>query len=160
MTDTTTPDPIVIADGTGAAAAAAARVTDLEARLAALATERDTLAAGLAEKAQLADAAVAERDKALGDVQRMTAAARETAVLDALYAQIPHAPRTDVRRVVRAMVVEGKLTTDTNTPDRAAADVISILRDESSALLRAPVGANGGTSPPLARVAPRRKFLI
>lgn len=159
MTDPTDPT-IVIADGTDVAAAAAARVTDLEARLAALATERDTLAAGLAEKAQLAEAAVAERDKALGDVQRMTSAAREAAVLDALYVALPHAPRTDVRRVLRAMVVDGKLSTDTDTPDRAAADVISVLQGESSALLRAPVGANGGTSPPLARVAPRRKFLI
>ena len=156
MTDTTTaPDSTPTTPAAAAAPVAAAspvvdhaaRVADLEAKLAALAGERDTLAAAVAEKAKFAETAAGERDKALGEVQRLTAAAREAAVLDALFTALPHAPRTDVRRAMRALAGEGKLKLDTDTPDRAAADVLSILRAEGSALTRTPVGATGGTNP-------------
>lgn len=149
MTDTTTPDSstTLAADVIVDPADITARVADLESRLVALAGERDNLAAAVAEKVKLAEAAVGERDRALGDVQRLTAATREAAVLDALFVSLPHAPRSDVRRVVRAMVADGKLKTDTETPDRAAADVLSVLRTEGSALMRAPVGATGSTNP-------------
>jgi len=139
------------------------KLAELEAKLA----ERDTLVSTLtgerdafADKAKLIESLTGERDKALSEVTRLTNAARETALLDKLYSAMPHAPRTDVLRTVKAMAADGKVSLTSETPDRVAAAVIDMLKAEQSALLRAPVGANGATNPPV-RVAPKApQFLI
>jgi len=139
------------------------KLAELEAKLA----ERDTLVSTLtgerdafADKAKLIESLTTERDKAVSEVTRLTNAARETALLDKLYSAMPHAPRTDVLRTVKAMAADGKVSLTSETPDRVAAAVIDMLKAEQSALLRAPVGANGATNPPV-RVAPKApQFLI
>jgi flagellar motility protein MotE (MotC chaperone) len=150
----TTPDPT---------AEFRARVADLEAKLAERTTLVSTLTGerdALAEKTKLIESLTTERDKAVGEVTRLINQSRETALLDKLYSSLPHAPRTDVARTVKAMAAEGKVNLHTDTPDRTAADVLGMLKTEQSALLRTPVGANGATNPPV-RVAPKApQFLI
>lgn len=147
-----------------------ARVAELEAKLA----ERDTLVSTLtgerdvlADKAKAIESLTTERDKAVSEVTRLINQSRETALLDKLYSSLPHAPRSDVLRTVRAMAAEGKVNLHSETPDRTAADVLATLKSENSALVRSPVGANGGTNPTvsvsphvdplLAVFGPRRK---
>lgn len=64
-----------------------------------------------------------------------------------LYASLPHAPKTDVLRTVKALAAEGKVVLATETPDKTASDVLEMLKTEQSALLRTPVGAAGATNP-------------
>lgn len=139
------------------------KLAELEAKLA----ERDTLVSTLtgerdafADKAKLIESLTTERDKAVSEVTRLINQSRETALLDKLYSSLPHAPRTDVARTVKAMAAEGKLNIHSDQPLRVASDVLDMLKAEQSALLRAPVGANGATNPPV-RVAPKApQFLI
>ena len=146
------------------------KIADLETKLAEQVTRTSELAAerdALAERTKLIDSLTGERDKALAEVTKLTNTSRENALLDKLYAALPHAPRTDVLRTVRALAAEGKLTMATETPDRTANEVLAMLKAESSALLRTPVGASGATNPTpivspqvdplLAVFGPRRK---
>jgi archaellum biogenesis ATPase FlaH len=146
------------------------KIADLEAKLAEQVTRASELAAerdALAERTKLIDSLTGERDKALAEVTKLTNTSRENALLDKLYAALPHAPRTDVLRTVRALAAEGKVTMATETPDRTANEVLGMLRTEQSALLRTPVGASGSTNPTpivspqvdplLAVFGPRRK---
>lgn len=109
-----------------------------------LTTERDALAA----RAALVESLTTERDTAVVAFQKLTDKTREVALLDKLYAALPHAPRTDVQRTVRALAAEGKATLAPESPDAAAEAILGALKAEQSALLRAPVGASGGTNPP------------
>lgn len=156
-TTPTTPETAapVVADPT---AEFKTKVADLEAKLA----ERDTLVSTLtserdtfAEKAKAIESLTGERDKAVNEVVRLTNEARTTALLDKLFTALPHAPRSDVLRTVKAMAAEGKVNLHSETPDRTAADVLATLKSENSALMRAPVGANGGTNPSVS-VSPRK----
>lgn len=136
---------------------AATKIAELEARLTETATkytEQVTLASALtaerdalAERAKLVDSLTAERDKAIGDFKKLTDSTREGALMSRLYAALPHAPKTDVARTLKALAAEGKVVLATETPDKTAADVLEMLKAEQSALLRTPVGATGATNP-------------
>lgn len=153
--DTTTPVPAtpVVVDHTE-------RLADLESALQQKASEFEAAMAASADLAKKLEALVTERDAATAAVTRLEAAAREAAILDAVLASVPHAPKGDVRRALRGMATEGKLKVgNSDPPDRVAAEVLSVLRSEGSALLRVPVGAGGGTNPS-PRATPARSFLI
>jgi hypothetical protein len=129
-----------------------ARVADLEvklaehaARVAELATERDALS----ERAKAADTLTGERDRLAGEVKKLTDQSRETALLDKLFGALPHAPRGDVKRMLRGLADEGKANRYSDNADKTAAEILDILKADGSALLRAPVGAGGGTNPTL-----------
>jgi hypothetical protein len=127
-----------------------AKVAELEGKLNEHATLVSTLTSerdAFAEKAKLIDSLTIEKTKAEAEVTRLTNEARTTALLDKLFTALPHAPRTDVVRTIKAMAAEGKVNLTSDAPDRAAADVLATLKNENSALLRSPVGANGGTNP-------------
>lgn len=153
--DTQTPDPSAVTPAPNADLTAkiadleaklteqATRVTTLSAEREALATERDALA----ERAKLIDALTGERDKALGEVTKLVNTNRETALMSKLYTALPHAPKTDVLRTVKALAAEGKVVMATETPDKTAQEVLEMLKSEQSALLRTPVGASGSTNP-------------
>ena len=64
-----------------------------------------------------------------------------------MYAALPHAPKTDVARTMKALAAEGKVALATENPDKAAADVLEMLKAEQSSLLKTPVGAAGATNP-------------
>ncbi len=154
--DTPIPTPVtatpVVVDST-------ARLADLESQLQAKASEFEAAMAASADLAKKLEALVTERDAATAAVTRLEAAAREAAILDAVLASVPHAPKGDVRRALRGMAAEGKMkVVDTDPPDRVAAEAISVLRAEGSALLRVPVGAGGGTNP-VTQVAPPNPLL-
>lgn len=158
-------DPIVTPDtptpvpATPVVVDSAARLADLESQLQAKASEFEAAMAASADLAKKLEALVTERDAATAAVTRLEAAAREAAILDAVLASVPHAPKGDVRRALRGMATEGKLkVVDTDPPDRVAAEAISVLRAEGSAILRVPVGAGGGTNP-VTQVAPPNPLL-
>lgn len=147
-----------------------AKIADLEAKLA----ERDSLVSTLtgerdsfAEKAKLVESITGERDQARGEVKRLVDENRTTALLDMLRNVIPHAPRPDIVRTVKALAADGKVPLSPESPDKAAAAVLELLKSENSALLRTPVGASGSTNPTittspqvdplLAVFGPRRK---
>lgn len=154
--DTQTPDPSAIKPPV-TDEAAATRIATLESQLSEQATkfsEQVTLASALtaerdalAERAKLVDSLTAERDKAIGEFKKLTDSTRESALMGKLYAALPHAPKTDVARTLKALAAEGKVVLATETPDKTAADVLEMLKNESSALLRTPVGATGATNP-------------
>ncbi|WP_434417790.1 hypothetical protein [Nannocystis pusilla] len=133
------------------------KVADLEARLAAVLKERDTHAerANLAATLQTkhdklaADfaALTGERDKLTTQVTTLTNEKREGAILDKLSTALPHASRTEVRRMFLGLAVDGKVERYAEDADKTSAAVLEILKTENSALLRAPVGATGGTNP-------------
>lgn len=136
------------------AAAGAGELAKLTAQLASLAAERDQLA----ERAKLADTLAAEReklsgelaaiqadrDKALAQVDTMTKAQREASLTDKLRAAMPHAAPTDVKRLVASLAPEQR---HSDNAEKTAAEILGTLKAENSALLRAPVGASGGTNP-------------
>lgn len=173
--DTQTPDPSAIKPPV--TDEAATRIATLESLLSEQATkfsEQVTLASALtaerdalAVRAALVDSLSAERDKALLEFKQLTDATREDALMSRLYAALPHAPRTDVARTLKALAAEGKVVLASETPDRTAAGVLEMLKSEQSALLRTPVGASGSTNPVvqataqvdpmLALFGPRRK---
>ncbi len=167
-TPSTTPETAApVADPT---AEFKARIADLETKLA----ERDTLVSTLtgerdtfAEKAKLIESLTGERDQARGEVKRLVDENRTTALFDALRNALPHAPRNDIVRTVKALAADGKVPLSPESPDKAAATVLELLKSESSSLLRTPVGASGATNPTittspqvdplLAVFGPRRK---
>lgn len=161
--------------GTQAAAPAgpdiAAKLADLEGKLSAVLKERDTLA----ERAKLADALQTkhdklaadlaaiqgERDKLTGEVTSLTNEKRENAILDKLSAALPHASRSEVRRMFLGLAAEGKAERYSDDAEKTAGSILAILKSEGSALLRAPVGASGGTNPAItSNAAAQRRFLI
>lgn len=169
-TTTTTVEQPAVTPTADPAAEFTAKIADLETKLADHVTRVSELAAerdALAEKAKLIETLTGERDKAVAEVTKLTNNHRENSLLDKLYAALPHAPRTDVLRTVRALAAEGKVNMTTETPDRTANEVLGMLKAEQSALLRTPVGAGGSTNPStivppqvdplLAVFGPRRK---
>lgn len=152
QTDTTKPagDPAPNADLAAKIADLESKLTEHATRVSTLAAERDALSTerdALAERAKLVESLTAERDKALGDFTKLVNTNREAALMSKLYTALPHAPKTDVLRTVKALAAEGKVVMATETPDKTASDVLEMLKSEQSALLRTPVGASGATNP-------------
>ena len=108
-----------------------------------LKTQADKLAADLG-------ALQGERDKLAGEVKTLTNEKREGAILDKLTAALPHAARTEVRRTFLGLAVDGKVDRYADDAEKTASAILDILKAENSALLRAPVGASGGTNPVVA----------
>lgn len=153
--DTQTPDPSAIKPPvTDESATRIATLESLLSEQAAKFSEQVTLASALtaerdalAERAKLVESLTAERDKALGEFKKLTDSTREGALMSKLYAALPHAPKTDVARTLKALAAEGKVVLATETPDKTAAAVLEMLKAEQSVLLRTPVGTTGATNP-------------
>lgn len=152
--ETNTPDPstnITSTDAKGGGGGDA-----YAAALKSITAERDALAAKVQAHAGEVAALTSERDGLKVQIEMFGKRERETAVVEAVRAKLPHLTPFEIRGTLLALHDENAIDRFSDKPDEAATAAVAALQTKAPSLLRPPAQGGGPGGVPEQKAPARR----